>query len=280
MRIFGRLICRQLRQMWDLLGGGPFTVAEQGAGEGHLALDILNAAAEDAEFYRQSALSAGGDQSRCPAAAAAVTCRRHRERVDWCAMEDLAGMEGCFLSNELVDAFPVHLVEKRDGELREVFVVNRRRVLPKNCAPFDDPAIAEHLRRLRVDLAEGNRAEINLEAPRWMETGGGDPGARFRAHHRLRLSGAELFAPYRTAGTLMCYFQHTTSEDPYQRVGCQDITAHVDFTALEQAGEGVGLKTLWFGEQYRFLLALGFLEDLLQLAGAWKRTKTRPGPCV
>ena len=76
---------------------------------------------------------------------------------------------------------------------------------------------------------------------------------------------AELFAPYRKGGTLMCYFQHTTSEDPYRRIGCQDITAHIDFTSLQQAGENRGLTTLWYGEQYRFLLALGFLEELLVL---------------
>jgi len=70
---------------------------------------------------------------------------------------------------------------------------------------------------------------------------------------------------HRREGTLLCYRQHQADDDPYSAVGEKDITAHVDFTALQQAGEEAGLKTLWFGEQYRFLLGLGFFEELLRL---------------
>jgi SAM-dependent MidA family methyltransferase len=76
---------------------------------------------------------------------------------------------------------------------------------------------------------------------------------------------AERYAPWRNTGTLMCYHQHTTEENPLLRPGCQDITAHVDFTALEDVGAIKGLETLYFGEQYRFLMGLGFLEALIEL---------------
>jgi SAM-dependent MidA family methyltransferase len=76
---------------------------------------------------------------------------------------------------------------------------------------------------------------------------------------------AELYAPWRRNGTLMCYHRHSSGENPYRHVGCQDITAHIDFTALQRAGEEVGLVPLWFGEQYRFLLSLGFVEALIEL---------------
>jgi SAM-dependent MidA family methyltransferase len=76
---------------------------------------------------------------------------------------------------------------------------------------------------------------------------------------------AELYAPFRRGGTLMCYHRHRAVEDPYQRVGSQDMTAHVDFSALQIAGGEAGLETLYFGEQYRFLLGLGFVEELMAL---------------
>ena len=63
----------------------------------------------------------------------------------------------------------------------------------------------------------------------------------------------------------MCYHRHQADDNPYDRVGEKDITTHVDFTALQKAGNEVGLETLWFGEQYRFLLGLGFFEELVRL---------------
>jgi SAM-dependent MidA family methyltransferase len=75
----------------------------------------------------------------------------------------------------------------------------------------------------------------------------------------------ELYAPFRRNGTLMCYHRHAACEDPYLRFGAQDITAHVDFTSLQRAGEEAGLQPLYFGEQYRFLMGLGFMESLMRL---------------
>ncbi len=234
--IFGRLIARQLRQMWELLGGGAFTVAEQGAGEGHLALDILTAAREEApDFYRhlRYQLVEISPDSRCRQE---ELLQEHRSRVDWCALEDLAGMEGCFLSNELVDAFPVHVVERRNDELYEVFVVNGSEGFAEELRSPSTPAIAEHFRRLGVAPAEGNRAEVNLEASRWMARVGALLDRGFVLTIDYGYPAAELFAPFRRQGTLMCYFRHVAGEDPYRRIGCQDITAHIDFTALEIAG--------------------------------------------
>jgi len=263
--LFGRLIARQLRQMWELLGGGSFVVAEQGAGEGHLALDILNAVREESpDFYEQLHYHLV-EISTDNRARQAQQLAGHSERVGWCALEELAGMEGCILSNELADAFPVHLVEKRDGELREVYTVNGEDGFAEELHPLSTPAIAEHFRWLGVSPTEGNRAEVNLQAVGWIR----DLGRLLKRGFVLTVDygypAAELYAPWRRNGTLMCYHRHTSSDNPYQQVGCQDITAHVDFTALQRAGEEAGLQPIWFGEQYRFLLGLGFVEALLEL---------------
>ena len=263
--LFGRLIARQLRQMWELLGKGPFTVAEQGAGEGHLALDILDAVREEAADFYGQLIYRLVEISPDNRARQAQQLAGHGERVGWCTLDELAGMQGCILSNELADAFPVHLLEKRDGELQEVFVVAAGEGFTEALRPVSTPAITEHFEWLGVAPVEGNRAELNLQAVHWVQDLGRLLGRGFVLTVDYGYPAAELYAPWRRNGTLMCYHRHTSGENPFAHVGCQDITAHVDFTALQRAGEEVGLVPLWFGEQYRFLLALGFVEALLEL---------------
>ncbi|ALC16058.1 SAM-dependent methyltransferase, MidA family [Desulfuromonas soudanensis] len=263
--LFGRLLARQLRQMGEILGKDDFTIAEQGAGEGHLCLDILDALAEeDPEFYgrvRYLLVEISPDnRSR-----QRQRLDRHLPRVDWCRLEDLQGMEGCVLSNELIDAFPVHLVEKRDGELLEVYVTESAGELTEELRPPATEALADHFHWLGVAPVEGNRAEVNLEARRWVAEVGRLLGRGFVLTVDYGYPAAELYAPFRRNGTLMCYHRHCSSDDPYRNPGAQDITAHVDFTALEREGEGVGLVPLYFGEQYRFLMGLGFVEALIEL---------------
>lgn len=71
----------------------------------------------------------------------------------------------------------------------------------------------------------------------------------------------ELYTPRRSQGTLLCYHQHRVEDNPFVRLGQQDITSHVNFSTLMERGEQLGLETVWFGEQYRFLLSAGMLEE-------------------
>jgi len=263
--LFGRLIARQLRQMWELMGKGPFTVAEQGAGEGQLCLDILDAVRdENPDFYRslRYRLVELSPDNRLRQR---EMLKAHPDRIDWCSLGDLAGMEGCFLSNELVDAFPVHLLEKHDGALREVFVVSRGEEFVEELRALSTEEIEPHFQKLGAAPVEGNRAEVNLEAANWMKQVGGLLKRGFVLTIDYGYPAEELYAPFRRQGTLMCYHRHTSSDNPYRNVGCQDITAHVDFSALRISGEKAGLDPLYFGEQYRFLMGLGFVEDLIEL---------------
>lgn len=272
--LFGRLIARQLHQMWQLLGEGDFTIAEQGAGEGHLCGDILDATAKEypdfyaALRYRIVEISPDHQQRQ------ADNLKPHLQagRVEWCALEELQGMEGCFLTNELVDAFPVHLVEKREGEVREVFVVNADQGFAEELRAPSTEKIADYHRLVEVQPAEGNRSEVNLIALDWVAQVADILGRGFIMTIDYGHPAEALMAPYRKTGTLLCYHKHQSSEDPYQRVGCQDITAHIDFTALRKVGEQHGLQQLYFGEQYRFLMGLGFFEALVEM----QATETDP----
>lgn len=263
--LFGRLVGRQLQQMWEILGRtAPFTIAEQGAGEGYLCKDILDAIAEESpDFYRvlRYRLVEISPTNRQRQSQLLV---EHHERVEWCETEDLKGMEGCFLSNELVDAFPVHLVEYRDGVLHEVFVVEQGGALVEELRPVQTAVFYRHFAGLGIALTEGNRYEINLAAVDWIECVARLLQRGFVLTIDYGYPADILYAPWRRTGTFLCYHRHTTNENPFERIGEQDMTSHVDFTLLERAGAEAGLERLYFGEQYRFLIALGFVDALIQ----------------
>lgn len=265
--LFGRLISRQLQQMWQLVDQGEFIIAEQGAGEGHLCLDILDAIAEEApDFYQQLSykiIEISPDHQHGQFS----NLQKHiaAGKVSWCCLAELQGMQGCFLSNELVDAFPVHLVDKEAGELKEIFVVNSEQGFVEEVRFLENEAINDYFDLIGCGLLEGNRGEVNLQALDWMRGVADVLGRGFVLTIDYGYPAEELFAPFRRNGTLLCYHKHQSNENPYQRLGCQDITAHIDFTALQKVGELRGLSTLYFDQQYRFLLGLGFLEALVGL---------------
>jgi len=239
--IFGRLVARQVHQMWEILGQGAFSVVEQGAGEGHLALDILDAVAEEfPDFYsrlRYRLIEVSPDNRQRQQAQLA----KHAERVEWCAFDEVTAVHGCFLSNELVDAFPVHLVERQGDELREVYVVWDGNGFAEELRPPSTLLLNEYFARLGIWPDDGCRAEVNLGALDWMRQVAGLLQRGFAITIDYGYPAVELFAPHRRAGTLMCYHRHCASEEPFLRVGCQDITAHVDFTSLQNAGAATGL---------------------------------------
>lgn len=262
--LFGQLIAKQLHQMWEILGcPANFIIAEQGAGAGHLCHDILNALEDDFPDFYSLLRYKIVEISEVNRFRQAQLLSRHPNAVSWCAQSDLVGMIGCFLSNELVDAFPVHLVEKRNGTLLEVCVDVTNGTLHEVLLEPSTGELADYLEWVGVELVEGNRAEINLSAPMWINTVAGLLHRGFVLTIDYGYLASELYAPWRTTGTLMCYFQHTSGENPYLRIGEQDLTAHVDFTALIKSGEASGLQQLFYGDQCKFLLGLGFVEALL-----------------
>jgi SAM-dependent MidA family methyltransferase len=265
--LFGRLIARQIAQFWQLMGGGAFTVVEQGAGDGYLALDVLETLAEEfPQFYAQLTyriVEVSETHRRNQQQRLARHC--NAGKVDWCRFEHLTPFRGCFISNELVDAFPVHLVTRQDGELREIKVGLEDGHLIETLSELSDARLEDYFVLCDTPLVEGNRTEVNLAAIDWMTQVGKllEQGAVLTVDYGY--PAAELLAPWRRNGTLLCYHRHQSNENPYQHIGCQDITAHVNFTLLETLGRQAGLKTCYFGEQYRFLLGLGFVEELLRL---------------
>lgn len=172
---------------------------------------------------------------------------------------------GCLLSNELIDAFPVHLVQQGKGRLLEIYVTCPDGSFQETLGPPSTRLIEEYLRLYGSPLEAGQRAEVNLQALEWMEGANRALDRGFILTIDYGYLSSELYHPERRDGTLLCYFRHTPSSNPYQRIGHQDITAHVNFTALIKRGEALGLQKAGYTEQYRFLAALGLLRELENL---------------
>jgi SAM-dependent MidA family methyltransferase len=158
---------------------------------------------------------------------------------------------GCVFSNELIDAFPVHRVV---GD-REVYVTGN---FTEELGPLSDPRLPR--------LPAGYRSEFNLRALDWL-----DAIARRLTGYLLTIDYGferpEYFAPHHKDGHLQCYYRHTKSGNPYQHIGEQDITAHVEFSSLIEHGQTVGLEPVLFTTQERYLMKLGAAE-LLAAPGA------------
>jgi SAM-dependent MidA family methyltransferase len=266
--LFGELIAKQLAQMSVEMGGASFDVVEQGGGRGFLCEDILRWAKKNSSFFYQRLRYHLIEISP-------FLLKEQKERLGeiekegklfWinpgAFEEGKVLMEGCFLSNELVDAFPVHSVICDQGSLKEVYVTQDHGQLKEHWEEPSDPRVASYFQHFGIALQEGQRAEVNLKALDWMENVARCLKKGFVLTIDYGYLAKELYAPQRKEGTLLCYTQHRTSENPYERLGEQDITSHVNFTSLVQKGEEVGLQFTGLVPQYQFLIALGLLQEM------------------
>jgi SAM-dependent MidA family methyltransferase len=270
--IFGHLLARQMRQMWQILDyPSPFWVVEIGAGKGLLCTHILHYCQEHfPELYQElnylilekSPFFQNEQRKLLEKFCAAGKVHQTSLEV---LLKEAKQVIGCIFSNELIDSFPVHLVCQEGGELREIFVDYDGQNFVEVCAQPSTPLLIEYMQSYAAPLAEGQRAEANLKALNWLAEIASILKRGFLMTIDYGYEAEELYHPTRQDGTLLCYYQHTTSTNPYVRLGYQDITAHVNFSALIKKGESLGLQKNGLIEQYKFLAALGLLRDLENL---------------
>jgi len=267
--VFGRMIARQILQMKEVIPHrGPFTILEMGAGKGLLCRDILaglaTIAPEEMDDFQYGVIE------RSPAMVAKqkalVGFANGARPVAW--FSDLAAaaaegpLTGCVLSNELVDAFPVHRLIGTEAGPHEIYVDCREDRFVDSIDLPSAPELATYFEELNIRLAAGQRAEVNLESSRWIRDVGRALDRGFVVTIDYGYPAAELFARHRQKGSLLCYHRHTVNEDPYSRVGEQDITAHVDFTRLVRSGAESGLALTGFTNQLNFLMGLGIAQEM------------------
>ncbi|GJQ59388.1 MAG: SAM-dependent methyltransferase [Candidatus Scalindua sp.] len=276
--VFGQLIGRQLEEMWRILGKGEFTVVEMGAGKGWLCYDVLTYIKGHFPEFFETIEYKIVEISRYHIGKQSEILKEFEAKVSWESSPVdrlfVAPLVGCVLSNEFVDSLPVHQVVVKDGSLREVYVTVKDGEL---CEVFDGPStplLEEYFEELSIQLKEGQRAEVNLKSLEWMKRVALNVKRGFVVTIDYGYLASDLYSDERFGGTLICYHRHTTEEDPFARVGNQDITSHVNFTGLMNVGVRSGLYTTGFTKQSHFLLALGILDTMKESHGDMGRFLT------
>jgi SAM-dependent MidA family methyltransferase len=270
--VFGALVGEQLIQMWRLMGSPqPFWVLEPGAGSGRLALDVVSyITLRDPDFTK--ALHYVGIDIAPPASPLP-------DGVEWLQSSGLPmhELQGCILANELLDATPVHRVVQQHGRLCELLVgLDQHGAFAEVVGEPSTAALSQRFEDLGIKLPDGYRTEVNLGLEPWLR---GVSDAMERGYVLLIDYGHEaatLYDDSRSQGSLRCYYRHTLNANPYQHVGRQDISAHVDFTSLRRAAISVGLAPLGYASQLEFLSNLGWAghrDDIAQRSGLTPRVR-------
>ncbi len=268
--IFGRLLARQFQEMWvKLEKSAEFLLVELGAGPGTLAAQILDFTADSfPEFYSAlQYIAVERSPARRAAAAASVSLAKHAAAVHFSMVSDLPAEVpcGCIFSNEFFDALPVHRLLREGNDVREIYVGLRPSGLCEQFGALSTTALAEYLTEQKITLQEEQQAEINLEACEWIREVGRRLGRGFALTIDYGHQAEELYDHRHMRGTLLAYDKHRASENFFRAPGEQDLTAHVNFSALERDGSLAGLQRTGFTSQSNFLLSLERHSDFADL---------------
>ncbi|MFH1141692.1 MAG: SAM-dependent methyltransferase [Chloroflexota bacterium] len=263
--VFGSLLALQLEELWRLLDCPyPFVVVEPGAGSGQLARDITAYAEHLDASFRQALRYLAVDRS----AGLASGLGHGSFDLLIAAGLPLRGLTGCILSNELLDALPIHRATLRNGRLREIYVAYEDGRFQEVEDEPSTPLLAARLDGEGVSLEEGQRAEVCLELETWVQEVAAVLERGFVLTIDYGYEAQELYSRQRFPGTLRCYYRHTLASSPYVRVGEQDITAHVDFTAVASLGARYCLASRPLQTQAVFLNNLGLRAFQRRLANS------------
>ncbi len=267
--LLARCLVSQLVEIDDRLRRPPvFHLVEIGPGEGVLIRDML----QECEARHASLMR----RLSCVLVERSPALRRLQRHTlaAWNTQEGLirwvdelrtvsdGSLTGTLLSNELVDAFPVHRVRMGQEGLQELYVTISNHELQERWGEPSTPELSSFLSDLGVELSVGFTTEISREAVKWVNQVARvlDRGVVITIDYGH--TARDYFAPERKHGTLMGYHRHAVSTNPYARVGEQDLTAHVNFSSLAHAGERAGLTTTGFTNLMHFLMSLG-IEELI-----------------
>jgi SAM-dependent MidA family methyltransferase len=270
---FGEVLGEQFVEMWEFLGKPQnFTLVEMGAGQGILAADILPYIQNKYSIFFQNLQYIIVEKSPALIAEQKKNLWDY-QLVKWQEWDDIAdnSIVGCFFSNELIDALPVHQVVIKDSKIQEIYLTIESASLREIVDNISTTKIIDYFDLLGIDLSanvygEGYRSEVNLAALDWIET----VTSKLQRGYLLTIDygypAHRYYNPYRREGTLQCYYRHRHHNNPYINIGNQDITAHVNFTTLEKQGELSGLAKIGSTQQCLFLMALGLGDRVSALS--------------
>jgi SAM-dependent MidA family methyltransferase len=259
--LFGRTLARQAA---EIMQHSAPNILELGAGSGKLAADML-LELERLESLPQSyaILEVSADLRERQQALLQERAPHLLERVRW--LDELPdSINGAVIGNEVLDALPVHLVIWNDSDIAERGVASESENFLWRDRPAQTPALLEAAQQIRVP--DGYLSEISLAAS----------GLVHSLCERIvrgvlllvdyGFGAGEYYHPQRTCGTLMCHYRHHAHDDPFFLVGLQDITAHVDFSAIAATAADGGAHLLGYTTQAYFLINCGITELLQEVA--------------
>ena len=266
---FGAVLAGAFAELWADKED-PLTIVEIGPGTGQLAADVLETLRDEhpAIFDRLTCVLVE--------ASPAMRVRQQQklfafqDRLRWCDLEQLvlAPVRGIAFSNEFVDSLPVHRARYKGHSLEEQFVaaINATHLGLIWRAPSTN-RLSEYIERIGITLREGQIFEINLDAIDWLARMTKAIEHGFVVTVDYGDSASLLWTPERKSGTLRSFYQHRLIDSPLERVGEQDITASVNFTALIEYGRDFGFDLVSYERQTAFLTRLGLIERIAKLHG-------------
>jgi SAM-dependent MidA family methyltransferase len=266
--IFGRLIARQLAEMWERLGSPHrFRAVESAAGVGRLAANILDFAARELPaFYAATEyVAVEHSAARRGEHAAALAWHARRGRVSSSGEIPSEIPAGCIFSNELIDALPTHRIVMKDGRLREIYVDLEDGRFIEVLRDASTSAIELYFEEQGIALPEGHHAEACLDACRWIEDAGRSISRGFVMTIDYGHEAHALYDERHNRGTLLAYRNHQVTENILDAPGEQDLTSHVNFTALQLSGRRAGLEKTGLVTQSQFLVAMGRANEFADL---------------
>jgi SAM-dependent MidA family methyltransferase len=225
---------------------------------------VLDAARRDyPEFYAGIRLWLVERSVAARRAGEADALVRHRARLAGYGPDLPSSVSGVIFANELLDAMPAHAVVMTADGLREMYVAERDGRLFETEGPVSDPAIERQMAAGGAMLPVGARAHVSIAAVRWIQAAARSLTQGFLVLIDYGRPARELYSHVHAGGTLMTYRSHrATSTGWLEAPGEQDITTHVDLTAVQQAAEAAGLQTLGVVDQTYFLTSLGVADRL------------------
>jgi SAM-dependent MidA family methyltransferase len=254
-KIFGELLADEIVELWEILGRPTeFTIVEAGAETGELASDLLSCLSQSQPSVSWNYVIAEPSEAKQ---------RQQRQQLSgtmirWVSsLNELGPITGIIIGNEILDAIPPRVVQFSGNEWWEVSVAVEKGGFKFTLEPVKDPRLAAEIDTIPEHLPQPYKTEINLAAQDWTRAVAETLRRGFILLIDYGYSRVDYYSPLRTEGTLTAYRNQRRQADIFEGIGETDITAHIDFTAIAEAGLNAGCHLLGFTDQHHFMVGAG-----------------------
>lgn len=258
--VFAKTILNSFIEMYQNFSKySEYTLLEIGGGNGQFAYDLLEGLKHEYPViynnFKYYLLEASSYNERLQK----EKLVKHQHKLIFIrSLADVpSNFRGIIFGNELIDSFPVHRVTMLNGRLQEIYVGwdEKSQEFVEEIGLLSDSRIADYFTDIAIELREGQRVEVNLEVIKWLEQVANSLAEGYLVLIDYGHLADVLYDGHRHAGSLLCYHKHQVSDNPYQLVGEQDITTHVNFSTITNEARKQGFKQIYYNFQSNFLLS-------------------------